>query len=174
MVCLSIAGFKVEDVADAVRAFGEAGGDFVELNVHGGVRPWSEQGYLVGMALPEYRARLVFWAEQLAALDIPLVIKFNSRIDVDFAEALRDLAHVPVWGYHFNIRDQVEKKPNEDFVRNIRPLVQGPLLVSGYAWEVERVRRLQELGVNVVGFSEPVMNDPAFISRMAQELGAAR
>jgi tRNA-dihydrouridine synthase len=169
-ICLSIGGFAVEHVLMAARAFQEAGGDFVELNVHGGLQPWSEQGYFIGMALPEYRQRLVNWVEQLSSLPIPLVVKFNTRLDVDFAQLLRDLAHLPVWGYHFNVRDNEAKQPKYGFVEAIRPQVSGLLLCSGFAWTADAARRLFTLGVECVGLAEPIRNDPEFIVKLAKSL----
>lgn len=172
LCCLSLAGFAMDDVVAAAESFWRAGGDFVELNVHGSLQPWASQGYLIGMAQPQYRQRLVAWAQALAALEIPLVIKFNTRLDVDFAQVLHDLRHVPVWGYHFNVRDPQSRVPKYEFVERIRPLVQGPLLCSGYAWTAEAVRRLVAAGADSVGVAEPVMNDRHFILKLRQELGS--
>ncbi len=170
VVCLSVAGFEAEHVVMEAQAFQEAGGDFVELNVHGGLQPWADQGYLQGMALPRYRQRLVVWVERLAALEIPLVVKFNTHLDVDYEQACHDLAHLSVWGYHFNVRDEAAKQPKYNFVEMIRPCVKGVLLCSGYAWTAEAVRRLLALGVDSVGLAQPAMDDPGFIARLAKEI----
>jgi tRNA-dihydrouridine synthase len=169
-VCLSIGGFAVEHVVQAAQAFQQAGGDFLELNVHGGLQPWSDQGYFIGMALPQYRQRLLSWVEKLSALDIPLVVKFNTRLDVDFAQALHDLAHLPVWGYHFNVRDNEARQPKYGFVEAIRTQVSGPLFCSGFAWTAEAVNRLFALGVEGVGIADPARNDSEFIAKLAKSL----
>jgi len=170
VICLSIAGFDISHVEMAAQAFHDVGGDFVELNAHGGLEPWSEQGYLVGMSLPRYRQRLLQWVERLTALPIPLVIKFNTHVRVDFAQVCRDLADFPVFGYHFNVRDETTHEPDDDFVKAIRPVVEGVLLCSGYAWTAAAVQRLFALGVDCVGFARPVMDDGEFIANLAKEL----
>ena len=169
-ICLSIAGSGLAGVCGAIRAFGEAGGDFVELNVHGRLDPWASQGYLAGMSLPAYRDRLVAWAEELAALDIPLVIKFRTDIDVDMRQVCSDLAHVPLFGVHFNVRDVAIKKPNLAFVKSIRSAVEGELLCSGYAWTADAVKALFEAGADAVGLAQPIAKDPGLFAKLARAL----
>ncbi len=172
VVCLSIGGFEVEAQARAAEAFRQAGGDMVELNAHGRLQPFADQGYLAGLALPAYRGRLVGWAEALAQVDLPLLIKFNGQLDVDWAQLLADLAHVPVAGYHFNVRAPRVQAPNEALVRTLRPLVKGALLCSGYAWTAEAARRLFDLGVDAVGVAQPAREDPEFLPRLRASLAA--
>jgi len=57
-------------------------------------------------------------------------------------------------------------------VERIRPLVQGPLLCSGYAWTAGAVQRLFAAGADSVGVAEPVMSARQFISRLRQEIGS--
>lgn len=171
VVCLSLAGFEgVGEVVEAAQAFADAGGDLVELNVHGGLKPFSEQGYLAGMSLPSYRQRLIAWVEALSSLEIPLLVKFNTQVATDLFQVCRDLAHLPVFGYHFNVRDEATRAPNYAFVQAIRPLVEGVLLCSGYAWTAAAVRKLFEAGADAVGFAKPLVNDHGFIAALAAEL----
>jgi tRNA-dihydrouridine synthase len=158
-------------VVQATDAFRQAGGDFVELNVHGRLDPFADQGYFAGMALPRYRDRLVTWVEQLAQVDIPLLLKFRTDYDVDFDQVLDDLGHIPLFGHHFNVRLPDAEQPNLVFVGRIRPLVQGVLLCSGYAWDAETVEALFGLGVDAVGVAQPVIRDRDFIAKMAAAIG---
>ena len=172
LVCLSIGGFEIDDQVRAAEAFRQAGGDVMELNAHGGLQPFASQGYLGGLAQPAYRARLVSWAETMAGADIPLLIKFNGQLDVDWAQLLADLAHVPVAGYHFNVRDNQAKAPNYALVQALRPLVPGALLCSGYAWTTEAARRLFDLGADAVGVAQPAREDAGFLPRLRASLAA--
>ena len=171
-VCLSIAGFEIADVVRAGRAFCAAGGHLLELNAHGRVEPWASQGYVGGMSLPQYRDRLIAWTEALAEVDLPLLVKFNAHFSVDFAQACRDLDHISLLGYHFNVRHDETNKPNLEFVRGIRPLVKGALLCSGYAWTAESVQALWDAGADSVGLAQPVMKDATFIARLAKAVAA--
>jgi len=169
-VCLSLGGFEIADQVRAAEAFRQAGGDVVELNAHGGLQPFASQGYLGGLAFPAYRARLTSWAEALARVDLPLLIKFNGGMDVDWPRLLADLAHVPVAGYHFNIRDGRTKAPNLGLVQALRPLVRGALLVSGYAWTAEAARQLFDLGADAVGVAQPAREDGEFLPKLRAAL----
>lgn len=170
-VCLSIGGFDVEELVPAARAFAQVGGPCVELNAHGGLKPWSEQGYLGGMALPAYRDRLIAWVERLAEVDVPLIVKFNTHFEADFAQIVHQLAHVPLAGFHFNVRDDERKQPQLDFIRAMRDVVPGQLWVSGYAWTAKAVRSCLDAGADAVGVAQPVMKDPQFIAGLAAEVG---
>lgn len=170
-ICLSIAGSDIAQVGGAIQAFGEAGGDFVELNAHGRVEPWASRGYLAGMSLPANRGRLLAWVEELAALEVPLVVKFRTDLGVDMVELCRDLARVPILGLHFNVRSDDATEPNLTLVRSIRPEIGGALLCSGYAWTVETVRALMQAGADAVGLAQPVAKDVGLLARLAQALG---
>lgn len=170
-VALNIGIIDIEEGVKAARAWEKAGGDIFELNIHGNWQDLREKGYLRGMALPEYRERLLEWTAILLKEDITLYLKFNSGIDVDFDDLLDDLQKYRVPGYHFNIRGE-NGQPRFDFLRGIVNKIETVLLCSGYIRSPGQVKRLWEMGVDSVGFAQPVLDDCEFIKKISDQLSA--
>ena len=135
-VCLNLATPKLEWGLDAAEAFKEAGGDLVELNAHGSYERYLKLGLLRAMVLPENRPKLIKWLEAFSKLDIPLIVKFRMDVVPDYPSILEEIAHLEIFGIHFNIRDENTRRPNFKFVEEIREKCPFFLLISGYVRSV--------------------------------------
>jgi len=170
-VCLNLATPKIEWGLEAAEAFREAGGDLVELNVHGAYERYLKLGLLRAMVLPENRPRLRRWLKALSEIDIPLIVKFRMGVVPDYPSVLEEIADLEIFGVHFNVRDEATKRPDFGFVEEIRGKCPFFLLVSGYVRSADDARRLFSAGVDMVGIAEPTINDPQFIAEIAKQLG---
>jgi len=170
-VCLNLATPKLKWGIEAAEAFKEAGGDLVELNVHGAYGRYLKLGLLRAMVLPENRPKLVRWLKAFSELDIPLIVKFRMGVIPDYPDVLEEIAELNLFAVHFNIRDETAKRPDFRFVEDIREKCPFFLLTSGYVRSADDARRLFSLGADMVGIAEPTMKDPLFIMRIAKELG---
>jgi len=172
-VCLNLATLKLEWGLEASECFREAGGDFVELNVHGGYKRYLEQGKLRAMVLPENRSELFNWLEEFSKLDIPVIVKFRAGVILDYSPILDRIAGMNIFGVHFNVRDEDSKRPNVKFVREVKNRYDGIfLLVSGYVRSVEDAITLFNAGADMVGIAEPTISDPSYIANIAEKLKA--
>jgi tRNA-dihydrouridine synthase len=171
-ICMNLATPRLEWGLEAVECFAQAGGDLVELNVHGGYGRYLEQGKLRAMVRPEHQDELLRWVAALGRLDIPLVVKFRGRSAreqserVHLVSALRRMTNLPVFGVHVNVRDDATRRPDVDLVRILRSLIPGLFLVSGYVRSSDDARALFEAGADMVGVAAPVMEDTAYIRRL--------
>lgn len=168
--CLNLATPRLEWGRDAAECFYKAGGDFVELNVHGGYEPYLRLGKLRAMVLPENRNELFRWIEDFTKLDIPLIVKFREGAIEDYSPVLDKIVDFDLFGVHFNVRNEETKKPDFDFVRDLKRKYSFFLLVSGYVRSANDARRLFEAGADMVGIAEPTINDRRYIYRIAKEL----
>ena len=161
----------LESGISMARAFGEAGGDIFELNVHGGYGKLLDRGLLRAMMLPENRATLIEWLTELCRLTIPVVVKFWPRMPgVNFTELLGEVASVEqLFGIHFNVRAGQEGVPDVVFVREIRQQVKGLLLCSGYVTERADVDALLAAGADCVGVAKGVLDEPGIMARLSAE-----
>lgn len=166
--CLNLASPKLEWGLEGANCFFRAGGDVVELNVHGGYERYLRLGKLRAMVLPENRSELFRWIEAFTRLEIPLIVKFRQGIVDDYAEILANLADNRVFGVHFNVRDARTGRPDFDFVRGIRRNCPFFLLVSGYVRSAEDAETLFELGADMVGIAEPTIEDRGYIRQIAE------
>lgn len=162
--------FDIQEGVKMVSALTAAGGDILELNVHGGLKPFADIGFFEGMALPEYRERLLLWTKELSYSELPLVIKFHTSSPVDFEKVLEELEPFPVFGYHFNIRNEETKGPDYEFIKRIRPLVKGMLFVSGYIRSPEDIKALWDLGVDSIGVATPILKDENFLWELSKKV----
>jgi tRNA-dihydrouridine synthase len=169
-VCLNLATPELEWGLEAAQWFYRAGGDIVELNVHGSYEPYLRLGKLKAMVLPENRSELFRWLEAFSKMEVPVIVKFREGVIPDYTPVLDGVAALDLFGVHFNIRDESSKSPDLEFVREIKRRYPLFLLVSGYVRDVEMARRLFEAGADMVGFAEPTIKDPKFISKIAEEL----
>lgn len=169
-VCLNLATPKLEWGLEATECFYKAGGDIVELNVHGGYEPYLRQGKLRAMVLPENRPELFRWCETLSKKDIPLIIKFREGVISDYTPVLDKIADLELLGLHFNIRKDEAKEPDIEFVRRIKENYSLFLLVSGYIRDSNTVEKLFEAGADMVGFAEPTIKDSKFISKINRQI----
>ncbi len=170
-VCLNLATLKLEWGLEASECFREAGGDFVELNVHGGYKRYLEQGKLRAMVLPENRNELFNWLEGFSKLDIPVIVKFRMGVTPDYSPILDRITGMNIFGVHFNVRDETSKRPNVEFVRKVKNRYSDIfLLVSGYVRSVEDAITLFNAGADMVGIAEPTINDPSYIANIADGL----
>ena len=120
------------------------------------------------MVLPEHRDELFRWVEALSKPEIPLIIKFREGIVDDYAHVLEELMEFNIFAVHFNVRDDRTKKPDFDFIKDIkkkRPLF---LLASGYVRSAQDARTLFEKGADMVGIAEPARKNPEYIYAIAK------
>ncbi|HIE29342.1 TPA: hypothetical protein EYP66_18890 [Candidatus Poribacteria bacterium] len=169
-VCLNLATPELEWGLQASECFYKAGGDIVEINIHGGYGPYLRLGKLKAMVLPENRPELFRWLEAFSEIDVPVIAKFREGVIPDYSPVLDRVAEMNLFGVHFNIRNDETKKPDIEFVRDVKQRYSIFLLVSGYVRDSETVGKLFEAGADMVGFAEPVMKDPKFISEIAGQL----
>jgi tRNA-dihydrouridine synthase len=163
-ICMNLATPRLEWGLEATRCLARAGGDAVELNVHGGYERYLEQGKLRAMVQPEHQDELLRWVAALGRLDVPLVVKFNGSSEREhLVSALRRMANLPVFGVHVNVRDAVTKKPDVDLVRDLRHLIPGLFLVSGYVRSSADAQALFEAGADMVGVAAPLIEDVVYI-----------
>ncbi|MFW5992441.1 MAG: hypothetical protein ACOCQN_04540 [Halanaerobiaceae bacterium] len=167
-VALNIGITDIEEGVKSAKAWKKAGGDIFELNIHGNWQNLRDEGYLRGMALPEYRQRLREWTGALMEEDIRLYLKFNSNININFLELLDSLQEYNVPGYHFNIRGE-NGQPRFKFLRRILNKIDTVFLCSGYIRNPEQVKRLWEMGVDSAGFAQPVLDDCEFIQKISDK-----
>jgi len=166
LTCLNLATPRLEWGLEAAECFHRAGGDLVELNVHGSYEPYLRLGRLRAMVLPENREELFRWLEAFARLDIPLIVKFRMGVVEDYSPVLDEIEGL---GVHFNVRDEGRRAPDYRFVRSVKrePLL---LLVSGYVRSAADAGRLFGSGADMVGIAEPARDDPKFIHAIAEML----
>jgi tRNA-dihydrouridine synthase len=171
VICMNLATPRLEWGLEAARCFGQAGGDAVELNVHGGYGRYLSQGKLRAMVQPEHQDELLRWVAALVQLDVPLIVKFHGQSErAHLVSALRRMANLPLLGVHVNVRHAETRRPDLELTRDLRPLIPGLLLVSGYVRSPEDARDLFEAGADMVGAAAPVQKDPAFLGRIAAGL----
>lgn len=174
VVCLNLATLRLEWGLEASECFREAGGDVVELNCHGGLKRYLEQGKLRVMVLPEHRAELFNWLDGFSRLEIPVVVKFRLGVIPDYNPVLDRLVDMNLLGVHFNIRDDRTKRPDFEFVKRVKARYGERLflMVSGYVRSPEDAKRLFEAGADMVGVAEPTIEDPDYIAKLAEGLQA--
>jgi len=170
-VCLNLATPKLKWGIEAAEAFKEAGGDLVELNVHGSYERYLKLGLLRAMVLPENRPKLIRWLKAFSELDIPVIVKFRMGVVPDYPSILEEIADLNLFGVHFNVRNESTKKPDFRFVEDIREKCPFFLLISGYVRSADDARRLFSAGADIVGIAEPTIKDPRFIAKIAEDLG---
>lgn len=168
-VCLNLATPRLEWGLDASECFYKAGGDIVELNIHGGYQPYLRLGKISAMVLPENRPELFRWLQAFSKMEIPVIVKFREGIVADYGPILNNVAKLNLFGVHFNIRNEQTKVPDLEFVKAIKEKYSFFLLISGYVRSSEMVRRLFEAGADMVGFAEPTIKDSKFISRISEQ-----
>ena len=166
-VCLNLATPRLEWGLDASECFCKAGGDIVELNIHGGYQPYLRLGRLKAMALPENRRELFRWLEAFSRIEIPVIVKFREGVVADYGPILDNVAKLNFCGVHFNIRNEQTKIPDLEFVKTIKEKYSFFLLVSGYIRSSEMAKKLFEAGADMVGFAEPTIKDSKFINKIA-------
>ena len=173
LTCLNLASPKLEWALNAADCFYKAGGDFMELNVHGGHEPYLRIGKVRAMVLPENRGELFRWVEALSKLEIPLIVKFREGIVDDYSQVLEKLADFNVFAVHFNVRDDRTKKPDFDFIKDIKRNSSLFLLASGYVRSAEDAKTLFEKGADMVGLAEPTKKNPEYIYAIAKTFQSA-
>jgi hypothetical protein len=171
--CLNLATPRLEWGLKAAENFLQASGDFVELNVHGGYRRYLDQGKLRAMILPQHQPELFKWIEAFTGLEIPLIVKFNGQHDRGLLlEVLNRAREFDLFGIHINVRDEEAKRPDLEFVRQVKRVYPGFLLVSGYARSGSDAAELFEAGADMVGIAEPTIVDAGYIRRIVEEFEA--
>ena len=173
VICMNLATTKLAWGLEAAACFAQAGGDVVELNVHGSYGRYLAQGRLRAMTRPENHDDLLRWVAAFAQLDIPLIVKYHGQDErANLVSVLRRMANLPVFGVHVNVRDDNTRRPNVELVRDLRPLIPGLLLVSGYVRSPEDAQTLFKAGADMVGAAAPVREDPAYVRQIAAGLGS--
>ena len=167
--CINLATPKLEWGLQAAECFYDAGGDMVELNVHGSYQPYIEQGKLRAMVLPENRADLYRWVKAFTELEIPLIVKFRAGFIQDYTPILDKIRDYDVFGIHFNIADEETKRPDVEFLSGAKRCTYV-LLVSGYARTRQDVEELLGAGADMVGIASPTRENPTFIQQIKNDL----
>jgi len=170
--CLNLATPKLEWGLEAAECFRKAGGNLVELNVHGGYQRYLRQGKLRAMVLPENRNELFSWIQAFTGLEIPLIVKFREGVIEDYSPVLDRMTDFNLFGVHFNVRDEKSGKPDFGFVQKVKSQFPFFFLASGYVRSALDVKRLFEAGANMVGISEPTIEDQNYIYRISKDLRA--
>ena len=170
VTCLNLATPRLGWGLDAAECFYRAGGDLVELNVHGRYEPYFRLGKLRAMVLPENRRELFEWIEAFSKLNVPLIVKFREGVIEDYSPVLDKIADFNIFGVHFNVRDEATKKPDFRFVQEVKGKYPFFLLVSGYVRSAMDAKELFEAGADVVGIAEPTVDNPKFIHKITVEL----
>lgn len=169
-VGLNLAAPRLEWALNATECFYKAGGDIVELNVHGGYQPYLRLGKLKAMVLPENRPEFFRWLEAFSKMEIPIIVKFREGVVADYGPILDNVAKLNLFGVHFNIRNEQTKGPDLEFVKTIKEKYSFFLLVSGYIRSSEMAKKLFEAGADMVGFAEPTIKDSKFINKIVTVL----
>jgi len=169
LTCLNLASPKLEWALEAADCFHRAGGDFLELNVHGGYEPYLRLGKVRAMVLPENRGELFRWVKALAELEVPFIVKFREGIVDDYSRVLRNLAGSNVFAVHFNVRDDRARKPDYSFVQDLKKNCPLFLLASGYVRSPKDAETLFDKGADMVGIAEPTISNPEFIYTIASK-----
>jgi tRNA-dihydrouridine synthase len=168
-VCLNLATPKIEWGLLAAECFQQAGGDYIELNAHGGYQRYLDQGKLRAMILPENQLELYHWIEALSILPIPLIVKFNGQFErAHLLNVLEKIKTYNLFGIHINIRNPAAKRPDFALTKHVRAIHAGVLLASGYVRSTADAVTLFAIGVDMVGIAEPTMNDAGYIERIAR------
>jgi tRNA-dihydrouridine synthase len=174
-ICLNLATPRLEWGLKAAQSFHQAGGHLVELNVHGGYGRYLDQGKLRAMILPQHQPELFRWIEAFTGLEVPLIVKFNGQHDREaLLHVLEQVREHDLFGIHVNVRDETTKRPDLEFVRRVKRIYPGFLLVSGYARSGSDAAALFEAGADMVGIAQPAMADADYIGRIAGEFGSRR
>jgi tRNA-dihydrouridine synthase len=168
--CLNLATPRLKWGIEAAECFFMAGGDLIELNIHGTYEPYFSLKKLRAMVLPENRSELFRWIKAFSNLKIPLIVKFRMGVIDDYSPVLKRLLDFNIFGIHFNIRDDKTLKPDFDFVQNVRMKDSHFLLVSGYVRSATHAKKLFEAGADVVGIAEPTISNPRYIQEIVNEL----
>lgn len=168
-VALNLGVFDLTTGLEAARSWKRAGGDFLELNVHGNWNRTPRKGFLRGMARPSYRKRLVKWSQELAEAGPPLILKFSHETEVDFPALLKEMGTLNITGFHFNIKTG-GGRPNFCLAQQMVNRAPGKCLFSGEIREPSQVRKLFELGAEGVGFARPVLKEQGFLEKMENDM----
>jgi tRNA-dihydrouridine synthase len=173
-VCLNLATPRLEWGLKAAESFKQAGGDYIELNVHGGYQRYLKQGKLRAMILPEHQAELYQWIEAFTELDIPLIVKFNGQYNQPYLfQVLDRVRKFDLYGIHINVR-QASKQPDAALTERVRALYDGLLLVSGYIRSSADAYKVFVAGADMVGIAEPTIHDAGYISSCLKDMGIDR
>ena len=165
---LNLAALQLEWALAAGRSFAQAGGDVLELNVHGGYGRYLRQGKLRAMVQPEHQPELYRWVEALTGLEVPLIVKFHGQSDrTPLLSVLVKMAELAPFGVHLNVRAQDSQEPDLALTRTAREHYPGFLLVSGYVRSPADAAALFGAGADMVGIAAPAMDDADYIGNIA-------
>jgi tRNA-dihydrouridine synthase len=172
-LCLNLAAPQLEWALQAGDAYAQAGGDVLELNVHGGYGRYLRQGKLRAMVEPTHRPELYRWVEALAGLDIPLIVKFHGQSErTDLLPVLEKMAELAPFGVHLNVRAAGMHQPDLDLTRTARARFPGLFLVSGYVRSAADAAALFDAGADMVGIAAPAREDAGYIGQIAAAYAA--
>ena len=163
--CLNLATPNLDWGLDAATCFHNAGGDIVELNVHGSYRPYLEQGKLKAMVLPENRTELFEWIEAFSKLEIPLIVKFRAGYIENYSPILEKIKRYNIFGIHFNVGIEENRKPDFEFVEKCTRN-SYLLLISGCLRTRKDVKMMFDAGADVVGLARPTRDNASFIQHL--------
>lgn len=167
--CMSFAALELQWAIKAAESFYQAGGDFIELNVHGGYWRYLSQGKMRAMVVAEQQQELFAWVKAFTALPIPLILKFHGKHNRRLLlQALDQLTRYDIFAIHMDIRDAKTKKPDVAFVRKLKTTYPWFLLVSGYVRSHDDVQDLFAAGADMIGIAEPTLHNAQYIAKLAR------
>jgi tRNA-dihydrouridine synthase len=169
ILCVNVATPELTWGMDAAEYISQASAVF-ELNIHGGYEPYLRRGRIRAMVYPESRNELFDWLESFSRLEIPVIVKFREGVIDDYTPILDKIKDLDLLGVHFNVRDEKTKRPDFEFVEDVKRVYDTFMLVSGYVRSADDARRLFQAGADMVGIAEPTMQDPDYIRKIAEEL----
>jgi tRNA-dihydrouridine synthase len=173
LTCLNLVTPQLDWALAAARCFLDAGGDLVELNLHGSYARYLAIGRERAMVLPEHKEELLRWVRELVRAGVPLIVKLDGRQDRPHVWQVIDrLRDSDMFGLHVDIRENSTQRPDFLFATDVRQRYPGFLMVSGYVRSAEDARKLFAAGIDMIGIAEPLMTDPNYISRIVAELSA--
>ncbi|MDF1514855.1 MAG: hypothetical protein P1S60_13685 [Anaerolineae bacterium] len=173
-VCLNLATPRLEWGIEAAQCFKRAGGDYLELNVHGGYQRYLAMGKLRAMVLAKNQNELFMWVDALCKLDIPLIVKLNGQYDRPLVlQVIERLNTYDLFGIHINVRHPTQQ-PDYELTQQVRDLYVGYLLVSGNVRSGSDAYSLFAAGADMVGIAEPTIKAPGYIKSCLKEIGVDR
>ena len=105
----------------------------------------------------------------LGDVEKPIIVKFRAEAIPDHTPIMDFIKNLDLFGVHFNIRGE-NLEADYKFIGNIRKKYPEIfLLASGYLWKPEAVKRVFDIGVDMVGVAEPTIKDSKFIENLKEK-----
>ncbi len=160
LICANMYPGEDEFVTPSAEALKGAGADIYELNAHGGIEGWKEQGSGQALFHDAHTPKLYRWVEELIKVGIPVIVKARAHVIQDYASHVQTLSDMGAFAFHINVRDAKETGGQSlDILRQLRQSTDAFLLVSGYAKDRDSAQALFEAGADCVGIAAAAQHD---------------